>query len=63
VVTPPIPTTIPLQSGDVITQTVTREKKTYYEYEQEENEAKREINLLKPEFVPQIEKEFKRVIK
>jgi len=63
VVTPPIPTTIPLQSGDVITQTITREKKTYYEYEQEENEAKREISLLKPEFVPQIEKEFKKVIK
>ena len=63
VATSSLPTTIPLQSGDVITQTVTREKKTYYEYEQEENEAKREINLLKPEFVPQIEKEFKRVIK
>jgi len=54
---------ITLQSGDVITQTITREKKTYYEYEQEENEAKREISLLKPEFVPQIEKEFKKVIK
>jgi len=54
---------VTLQSGDVITQTVTKSKKTYYEYEQEENEAKREINLLKPEFVPQIEKEFKRVIK
>jgi len=52
-----------LQSGDVITQTITREKKTYYEYELEENEAKREISLLKPEFVPQIEKEFKKVIK
>jgi hypothetical protein len=52
-----------LQSGDVITQTVTKLKKTYYEYEQEENEAKRDINLLKPEFVPQIEKEFKKVIK
>jgi hypothetical protein len=27
------------------------------------NEDKRNINLLKPEFVPQVEKEFKRVIK
>ena len=63
VVTPPIPTTIPLQSGDVITQTVTREKKTYYEYEMELNEAKRDIVLLKPDFVPQVEKEFKKVIK
>ena len=54
---------VTLQSGDVITQTVTKSKKTYYEYEQEENETKREINLLKPEFVPQLEKEFKKVIK
>ena len=52
-----------LQSGDVITITVSKEKKTYYEYEQEENEAKREISLLKPEFVPQIEKEFKKIIR
>jgi hypothetical protein len=54
---------ITLQSGNIITQAVTKEKKTYYEYEQEENEAKREIVLLKPEFVPQIEREFKKIIK
>jgi hypothetical protein len=54
---------ITLQSGNIITQAVTKEKKTYYEYEMEENESKREIVLLKPEFVPQIEKEFKKVIK
>ena len=54
---------ITLQSGNIITQAVTKEKKTYYEYEQEENESKRDIILLKPEFVPQIEKEFKKVIK
>jgi hypothetical protein len=54
---------ITLQSGNIITQAVIKEKKTYYEYEQEENEAKREIVLLKPEFVPQIEKEFKKIIK
>jgi hypothetical protein len=29
----------------------------------EENESKREITLLKPEFVSQIEKEFKKIIK
>jgi len=54
---------ITLQSGNIITQSVSKEKKTYYEYEQEENEAKRDIILLKPEFVPQIEKEFKKIIK
>jgi len=59
----PIPVTITLQSGDVITQTVTREKKTYYDYEMELNETKRDIVLLKPDFVPQVEKEFKKVIK
>ena len=54
---------ITLQSGNIITQAITKEKKTYYEYEQEENEAKREIILLKPEFISQVEKEFKKVIK
>ena len=56
-------TTITLQSGDVITQTITREKKTYYDYEMEENESKREITLIKSDFVNEIEKEFKKVIK
>jgi hypothetical protein len=54
---------ITLQSGDVISQTITKSKKTYYDYEMELNEDKRNINLLKPEFVPQIEKEFKKAIK
>ena len=54
---------VTLQSGDVITQTVTKSKKTYYDYEMEENESKREITLIKNEFVKDIEKEFKRVIK
>ena len=56
-------TTITLQSGDVVTQAVTKEKKTYYDYEMEQNESKREITLIKSEFVKDIEKEFKRVIK
>ena len=56
-------TTITLQSGDLITQTITREKKTYYDYEMEENESKREITLIKNDFVKEIEKEFKKVIK
>lgn len=55
--------TITLQSGNIITQTISKEKKTYYEYEMDVNEEKRNIILLKPEFVPQIEKEFKKIIK
>ena len=56
-------TTITLQSGDVVTQAVTKEKKTYYDYEMEENESKRDITLIKNDFVKEIEKEFKKVIK
>ena len=56
-------TIITLQSGDAITQTITKSKKTYYDYEMEENESKREITLIKNDFVKEIEKEFKKVIK
>jgi hypothetical protein len=52
-----------LNSGDVITQKVTKEKLSYYDYEVVENESKRTIKLIKPEFISAIEKEFKRVIK
>ena len=56
-------TTYTLQDGSTITQKITKETKTYYDFEQELNEEKREIKHIKPEFVPQIEKEFKKVIK
>ena len=52
-----------LADGATITQIITKEKKTHYDYEMEENESKREIRLIKNEFIPQIEKEFKKVIK
>ena len=51
-----------LNNASSITQTVSKTTQTYYDYEVELNEAKREINLLKSEFVPEVEKEFKRVI-
>jgi hypothetical protein len=41
----------------------TRGTKTYYEYEHENNESKRTIKLLKKEFVPLLEKEFKELTK
>ena len=56
-------TSYTLQDGSTITQTITKEKQSYYDYENELNESKRSINLLKPEFVSAVEKEFKRVIK
>ena len=52
-----------LQDGGKITVAVTKQTQSYYDYEVEENEKKRTIKLLKPEFVPQVEKEFKKVIK
>lgn len=52
-----------LQDGTTITQVVTKEKESYYQYEVDLNESKREIKLLKPEFVPAVEKEFRKVIK
>ena len=52
-----------LQDGTTITERVTKETQSYFQYEVDLNEAKRTIKLIKPEFVPAIEKEFKKVIK
>jgi len=50
------------QAGEVVTVRTTKETQSYYTYETNLNESKREINLVKSDFLPQIEKEFKRVI-
>lgn len=50
-----------LQSGATITIITTKESKTYYDYEIDSNESKREIKILKPEFVSAVEEEFKKV--
>jgi hypothetical protein len=52
-----------LQDGSTIVQTISKEKQSYYDYENELNENKRSIKLLKPEFVSAVEKEFKKVIR
>jgi len=52
-----------LQDGSRITEVVTKETQSYYQYEVAVNDSKRTIKLLKPEFVTAVEKEFKRVIK
>jgi hypothetical protein len=51
-----------LQNGSQISETVTKEKQTFYEYEYNLNESKRTIKLLKPEFAEQVFREFKEVI-
>ena len=50
------------QVGQQVTIKTSKETQSYYTYEIEENEKKREIKLLKSEFVPAVEKEFKRII-
>lgn len=59
----PTTTSYTLQDGSTITQKITKEKQSYYDYENELNESKRSIKLLKPEFVSAVEKEFRKVIK
>ena len=49
-------------TNGIVKQTITKEKQSYYDYEFELNESKRVINLLKKEFVPELNKEFRRVI-
>ena len=51
------------QAGESVKVVVTKETQSYYTYETNLNEAKREINLIKPEFMLAIEKEFKKIIK
>ena len=50
------------QAGESVRVVTTKETQSYYTYETNLNESKREINLIKSDFLPQIEKEFKRVI-
>jgi hypothetical protein len=51
------------QAGESVRVVTTKETQSYYTYETNLNESKREINLIKSDFLPQIEKEFKRVVR
>lgn len=52
---------ITLDDGNQITISITKETKSYYDYEIEENENKRQIKLLKPEFAFALEEELTNV--
>jgi hypothetical protein len=52
---------VTLNDGNQITISTTKENKSYYDYELEENENKRQIKILKPEFAYAIEQELKNV--
>ena len=54
---------VTLSDGIAITIDTSKETKTYYDYEIEENESKRAINLLKPEFAFTLEQELISVFK
>jgi hypothetical protein len=54
--------TYTLPNGDLITEIVSKETKTYYQYEDELNDSKRKIKILKPEFISPVMREFKEVI-
>lgn len=50
-----------LENGDIITIEIDKTYKTYYDYEIEQNDSKREIKLLKREFLVPIENEIRKV--
>ena len=52
---------VTLKDGNQITIAISKETKSYYDYEIEENENKRQIKLLKPEFAFALEQELKNV--
>jgi hypothetical protein len=54
--------TYTLSNGEAITESITKETKTYYQYEDELNDSKRKIKILKPEFLTTVMREFKEVI-
>lgn len=51
-----------LADGTSITEIVSKETLTYYQYEETENDDKREIKLLKQEFVPIVMQEFRELV-
>ena len=51
--------TFNLADGHTVVQISRREAVTNYDYECEANEAKRKIKIIKPEYYPQIQNEFK----
>ena len=54
--------TVTVPYGKQVKVEISKQVKTYYEYEIDYNERNRTINILKPEFVDTVTSEFKRVI-
>jgi hypothetical protein len=54
--------TFTLANSNQIRIDISRKTKTYYDYENDLNDSKRTIKILKNDFVPTVEAEFKRVM-
>lgn len=52
-----------LADSNPVNVSVSKKTKTYYEYELEENEKKRSIKILNPEYITPIETEFKELMR
>lgn len=57
------PTQITLKDGNVIFKSNTKNSINYYQYEEQENEKKRSIKLLKNDFVFALEEELRKSLK
>lgn len=51
-----------LTDGNVLTVSITKTRMSFYDYEVEQNDAKRNIKILKGDFIPTVDQEFVRVI-
>lgn len=58
----PSTTQITLPSNVIMNLDITKDRKTYYDYELEQNEQKRTIKILKSEFVNPVKEEFVRIM-
>lgn len=55
-------TTYNLSDGSTVNETIRRNEISFYDYEQELNEKKRSIKIIKPEYYPQLIREFNSLI-
>jgi hypothetical protein len=51
-----------LQDGGTVIEIISREAISNYDYEHSKNEAKRTIKVIKPEYYPQIVREFENLV-
>jgi hypothetical protein len=51
-----------LSDGNTLTVSITKTRMSFYDYEVEENDAKRNVKILKSEYVPAVDQEFIQVI-